>query len=94
MPSAPADPNVLTDEPLTTGIDRHRPPPGRGKRFLASGASEEEDMEQLASASPRDGTGDPQDASCPAVTCLIDEAGKTLYGGVCLITFDKLVSAG
>jgi len=37
--------------------------------------------------------GDPQDASSPAVTCLIDEAGKTLYGGVRSITFDKLMSA-
>jgi hypothetical protein len=51
-------------------------------------------MEQLASASPRDSTGDPQDAACPAVTCPIEEAGKTLYGGVRRITFDKLVSAG
>jgi hypothetical protein len=51
-------------------------------------------MEQLASASPRGGTGDPQDASCPAVTCLIEGAGETLYGGVRRITFDKLVSAG
>jgi hypothetical protein len=38
--------------------------------------------------------GDPQDASCPAVTCLIEEAGKTLIGGVRRITFDKLVAAG
>jgi len=37
--------------------------------------------------------GDPQDASCPAVTCLIKEAGETLYGGVQRITFDKFVSA-
>jgi hypothetical protein len=51
-------------------------------------------MEQLASASPRDGTGDPQDASCPAVSCLIERPGETLYGGVRRITFDKLVSAG
>jgi hypothetical protein len=51
-------------------------------------------MEQLASTSPRDGTGGPQDASCPVVTCLIEGAGETLYGGVRRITFDKLVSAG
>jgi hypothetical protein len=38
--------------------------------------------------------GDPQDASSPAVMYLIDEAGKTLYGGVRRITFDKLGSAG
>jgi hypothetical protein len=38
--------------------------------------------------------GGPQDASCPAVACLIEEAGKTPYGGVRRITFDKLVSAG
>ena len=38
--------------------------------------------------------GDPQDASCPAVTCLIEEAGGILYGGVGSIIFDKLVSAG
>jgi len=38
--------------------------------------------------------GDPQDASSPAVTYLVDEAGKTLCGGVRRITFDKLVSAG
>jgi hypothetical protein len=50
-------------------------------------------MEQLASAPPRDGTGDAQDVSCPAVTCLIEGAGETLYGGVRRITFDKLASA-
>jgi hypothetical protein len=38
--------------------------------------------------------GDPQDASCPAVPCLIEGTGETLYGGVRLITFDKLGSAG
>jgi len=38
--------------------------------------------------------GDPQDAYAPAVMYLIDEAGKTLDGGVRRITFDKLVSAG
>jgi len=38
--------------------------------------------------------GDPQDASAPAVTCLIEQAGQTLYGGVRRITFGKLVSAG
>jgi hypothetical protein len=38
--------------------------------------------------------GDPQDASCPAVACLIEEAGKTLYGGVRRIAFDQLLSAG
>jgi DNA-binding XRE family transcriptional regulator len=39
------------------------------------------------------GIGDPQDASCPAVTCLIEGAGEAPGGGVRRITFDKLVSA-